>query len=764
MKRRDFLRLGAMGGAAFAAGGCGKAGTQLIRFVPEETLVPGVAVWRPSICAQCPAGCGLQVRVMEGDAEVVRGGKFGVIKMGLAKKLEGNPDHPVNHGKLCAWGQAGLQVTYNPDRIKHPLKRVGQRGSGEFVQVGWDEAIQELMAHLSPLASQRNSPSLAFLTKSLRGQRRELIGRFLSGFDNAQLAEFELFDDRVLRRANYLSFGYDQLPTFDLARSNYLISFGADFLGTWNSPVAQGFAYGTMRQGRQGARGKFVQVEPRMSQTGGNSDEWIAARPGTEGELALGLAHVILNEHLGTAEMAGAAGARIDGWREGLPDYSPEAVAWKTGVAPETISRLAREMATHPPAVAMVGGAPLAQTNGLFIALAVNALNGLLGNIMKPGGLLFTPEPPLSTVESSAKVRPAQEATSVRALAQQILSRQPHPIGTLLLSDTNPVFGAPLEWQVKEALGAVPFITSFGTCIDETSSFADLILPDHSSLESWIDHVPESGTTEATVSVAPPALLALHDTRAMPDVLLDLAHRLGGRTGEALPWKSYEEMLRTTIAPLRRLAGPITADSDDEFWGKVKQRGGWWGADKSIPPKTKTRPPSFPPVKNEEAQFDGPKAEFPLHFLPYASQQFFDGTLANLPWMQEMPDVLTTAMWSSWVEINPQTAASLGIEQGDLVDVASQHGKLRTTALLSPGISPDVVAMPVGQGHEEYGRYASGRGTNPLKIIGPQVEPNTSSWAWAGTRVSLARVGKGAGALILFSGGPSEWNEQKVIR
>jgi anaerobic selenocysteine-containing dehydrogenase len=757
MKRRDFLRLGAMGGAAVTVGGCSKVGTQLIRFVPEETLVPGVAVWRPSICAQCPAGCGLQVRVIEGDAEVLRNGQFGVIKMGLAKKLEGNPDHPVNRGKLCAWGQAGLQVTYNPDRLKHPLKSVGPRGSGEFVQISWEEAIHELMAHLRPLASQKNSPSLAFVTKPLRGQRRELIGRFLSGFDNAQLAEFELFDDSVLRRANYLSFGYAQLPTFDLARSNYLISFGADFLGTWNSPVAQGFAYGAMRQGRPGARGKFVQVEPRMSQTGANSDEWIPARPGTEGELALGLAHVILNEHLGAAETAGAAGARIEGWREGLPDYSPEAVAWKTGVAPDLITRLAREIAAHPPAVAVVGGAPLAQTNGLFTALAVNALNGLLNNVMKPGGVLFTPEPPLSTTESPAKNHTAQQTTSVRKLAQQILSRQPSPVGVVLLCDTNPVFAAPTEWQVKEGLNAVPFIVSFGAFIDETSSFADLILPDHSPLESWIDHVPESGAAEATVSVAPPSVLPLHDTRAMPDVLLDLAHHLGGRAAAALPWKNYEEMLQATITPLRHVSGSVSAASDGEFWANVKTQGGWWSADKNIARKPKAPPSSFAPVKNEEAQFDGTKAEFPLHFLPFASQQFFDGSLANLPWMQEMPDVLTTDMWGSWVEVNPRTAARLGIEQGDLLEIASQHGKVRAPALLFPGISPDVIAMPVGQGHAEYGRYASDRGANPLKIIGPQVEPNTSSWAWAGTRVSVTKVGKGA--LILFSGGPTEWSD-----
>jgi anaerobic selenocysteine-containing dehydrogenase len=762
MNRRTFLTLSALGGAGLALDDRGKAGTQLIRFIPEDKLVPGVAAWRPSVCAQCSAGCGLRVRVMEGDAEVVRNNQRGVIKMGLAKKLEGAPDHPVNRGRLCAWGQAALQVTYNPDRLQHPLKQVGPRGSGQFVGIGWDEAIQELLSRLSPFAAQHGPGRAAFLARPLRGQRRLLVERFLSGFGASRLVTFELFDDSVLREANRLSFGHDQLPTFDLARTSYVVSFGADFLATWNSPVAQNLAYGAMRQGRSGVRGKFVQVEPRMSQTGANADEWVPARPGTEGLVALGLAHVILKERLRRAEDAGSAGTRIAGWADGLPDDRPEEVAWQTGVAPERITQLAREMAAHPPAVAIVGGAPLAQTNGLFTALAVNALNALLGSVGKPGGVLFTPRPPLPSLKSPAAVSPNRKVASVRSLAQQILTAQPQPVEVLLLYEANPVFAAPPGWQVKEALEKVPFIASFGSFVDETSSLADLILPDHSPLESWIDDVPESGTTEAVASLAPPAADRLYNTRAMPDVLLDLAHRLGGRTARALPWKSYEEMLRSAYAPLRHLPGSITAASDDAFWSKLKEQGGWWSAKGSPARRAQAPAGSFRPLPFQKPAFDGSAQEFPFHFLPYASQEFFDGRNANLPWMQEMPDVLATAMWGSWVEINLQTAARLGIEQGDLVEVASPHGSVRAPALLSPGIAPDVIAMPVGQGHENYGRYASGRGVNPITMLGSEVEPRTGAWSWAATRVRIARVGKGQ--LILFSLGPREWGKKQLER
>jgi anaerobic selenocysteine-containing dehydrogenase len=762
MERRTFLSLSALSGAALAVEGCSDRGTQFIRFVPEEDLVPGVAVWKPSVCTMCSAGCGIQVRVMEGEAQVVRNGQFGIVKMGLAKKLAGNPEHPVSRGKLCARGEAGVQVTYNPDRIKHPLKRAGQRGSGQFTQVSWDDAIQELLTHLQPLASPQEKRSLAFLTSPQRGQRKTLIERFLSGFASAEWVQFELFDNEVLRSANRLSFGHEQLPTVDLARSGYVMSFGADFLGTWNSPVSQSVSYGKMRQNRSGVRGKFVQVESRVSQTGANADEWVAAHPGTEGLLALGIAHVILKETLGHAAAASAAGAWIEGWREGLPAYSPEATAWKTGVPPGTITRLAHEMAARSPAVAIVGGAPLAQTNGLFNALAVNALNELLGSVGKPGGLQFTPKLPLSASPVARENSREGKASSIHALAQQIFSGQPRPIEVLLLHEANPVFATPSGWRVKEALEKVPFIASFGSFLDETSRQADLILPDHSFLESWIDDVPESGTTQSVVSVAPPAMRPLHDTRSLPDVLLDLAHRLGGGMRQALPWKAYEELLQAALTPLAHHPGSINAKAGDEFWKKIQEQGGWWSVEESPAPKAKAAARSTSAAKNQEAEFAGAVGEYSFNFLPYATQQFYDGRHANLPWMQELPEVLSTGMWGTWVEINPRVAESLRIEQGDILEVASPHGKVRAPALLSPGIAPEVIAMPVGQGHEEYGRYGSGRGANPIKMLAPLVEPTTGALAWAGTRVSITKVGKGE--LVLLSGGPTQWDQEKIMR
>ena len=390
MERRDFIKISALSGAMATLQGCRSAEKQLIRFIPEEELIPGIATWKPSVCTLCSAGCGLLVRVMQGEAEVVRRGQQGLIKMGLAKKLEGNPQHPINQGKLCARGQAGLQVLYHPDRITHPIKRSGPRGSGEFQPITWDDALKEVTAHLAALQASHSTSSLTLISRPLTGQRRELIERFLKAYGAAPALWYQPFDEAVLRQANLLSFGHAALPTFDLGRADYVLSFGADFLGTWNSPVAQSIGYGEMRQGRPGRRAKFVQVESRMSQTGANSDEWIACRPGMEGALALGIAHVIGSEKLAPLGAGSRAGSLLAGWSAGLPDYTPEAVEKQTGVSATVIKRLAHELMQSGAAAAMIGGAPLAHTNGLFNALAVNALESLVDSGREPI-LGFTP-------------------------------------------------------------------------------------------------------------------------------------------------------------------------------------------------------------------------------------------------------------------------------------------------------------------------------------------------------------------------------------
>ncbi|MEO8256609.1 MAG: molybdopterin-dependent oxidoreductase [Acidobacteriota bacterium] len=769
MKRRSFIALTAVTGTSATLASCGNPEHQLIRFIPDEEHVPGVAEWKPSLCPLCSAGCGLTVRIMEGDAEIIRDGQTGLIKMGLAKKLEGNPAHPISQGKLCARGQAAIQVTYHPDRLTHPLKRSGARGSGQFQEISWDEATAQLIAQLDGLATAGTPRALAFLHGPSASHRSDLVAAFLDRFGAPPALAYELFGDEVLRRANLVSFGRLQLPTFDFASSRYVISFGADFLGTWNSPVAQSAAYGRMRQGRPGVRGTFVQLEPRMSQTGASADEWIPIKPGTEGVLALGLAQVMMAANLRPADAAGRAGTIIEGWNRGLPDYTPPDVERTTGVTAARIERLARALADQRPAVAVVSGAPLAHTNGLFTAIAINALNALLGSVGEPGGVSFMPQiEPAAGPRTAADRQPGDAPRTLSSWAAAILGGNPSPVQVALIDGTNPVFASPGSWRIRDALLKVPFLASFGSFLDETSMLADLVLPDHSFLESWTDGRPESGAATAVATLAPPAMRPLHQTRAMPDVLLQVAGRLARPLNPPLPWQTFEEMLMASYAALP------APSAEADTWTTAQQQGGWWGGAANVAsPAAGSRVPAASrvpavadrsqaaPRRYAAPQFDGDAAQYPFHFLPYASQAFLDGSLAHLPWLQEMPDVISTAMWCSWVEINTQTAARLGIAEGDVVEIGSAHGTLRAPALVSPGIAPDVIAMPVGQGHESYTRYASGRGENPIRILAPVTEPETGALAWAATRVRVSRIGRGDSELILFAGGMREHPEHE---
>jgi anaerobic selenocysteine-containing dehydrogenase len=688
MDRRDFIKLTAVTGTGAALASCGNPEHQLIRFIPDEDIIPGIAEWKPSVCPVCSAGCAVNARVMDADIDTVRNGQRGVMRMNVVKKLEGLPKDPIGRGGLCARGQAAIQITYHPDRVGQPMKREGARGTGQFKAIGWDEAIAELVSGLDALAASNDQKSLAIVARPRRGRRSELLAEFARKFGAPAPIAYELFGDEVLRRANAISFGHDQLPTFDLARARLVIAFGADFLGTWNSPVAQNAAYGEMRQARRGVRGRFVQVESRMTTTGASADEWIPVKPGTEGVLALGLAQLI---------------------GKGDAEYTPQRVEQVTGVPARRVEQLARDLAELRPAVAIVGGPPLAHTNGLFTALAVNALNTALGSVGQPGGIFFTPG-----VQPAPSPRPPDPSPQPRFESAKIL----------LVDEANPVYSSLTAWKVKDAIAKIPFVASFGSFIDDTSVFADLILPDHSFLESWVQSAPESGSLEAASTVAEPAMKPIHNTRATADVLIEVAGKL--KSPVTLPWKDAEELAKAE-APQPSLTRPTRARASA---GQASQQ---------------------PATGFEEPRFDGDAAQYPFHFLPYVSPAFGDGSTAHLPWLQEMPDPLTSAMWSSWIEINPQTAQKLNVKDGDLVDVTSTQGTLRVPVVIFPGIAPDIVAMPVGQGHEHFTRYASGRGANAISLIAPITEPTTGTVAWAATRVKVTRTADANGSLIMFA-------------
>jgi anaerobic selenocysteine-containing dehydrogenase len=711
MDRRTFLQLGGITAAGAFLAGCKSANGKLIPYLipPDEGVTPGRAEYYASSCRFCPAGCGILVRVSEGRA----------------KKIEGNPLHPVNRGKLCARGQAILQELYHPDRISQPLKRTGARGFREFKKISWEEGLDILTSNLKMLKQEKAAGSLALLTPELRGTLAELTTRFMRTFGSTHHLQYELLGFDWLRAANRQNFGQPGLPFYDVAETRYLLSFGADIVESHLSPVHYGYAFGKMRQERDTVRGHFTYVGGRMSLTAASADRWMPARPGSEGVLALGMARLILAESLCDKAALAASRLNVEDLLKGLAMYDLPRVAEQTGLSQTAIAEVAREFAGTRPALAIAGEAIAFQSNGSESLHAVQMLNVLVGNLNRPGGIY----PDAGS--------PDGKTNSFDELISLVQSMRGNQIRTVLIYG-DPVHTIPPATGFQEALSNVPFLVSFSSLLDDTALMADLVLPDHAALESWGDVIPLAGTREEVIGLMQPVVTPVFDTRQFPEVLMTVANELGGEMKAAFPYPSYLEMLRADVKKHATISGTGSRDFE-ATWVDLLRKGGifklnagqmnsykWSGGTKILEPAT--------------PRFAGSEKEFPLHLSIYPCIAFFDGRGASLPWLQQLPDPITTAVWGSWVEINPKTAAELGISFGDLVEVTSPQASLRVPAVIFPGIRPDMVAIPLGQGHREMGRYARERGVNPLALLASIIEGYAPKPAWNATRVRVTRI------------------------
>ena len=320
----------------------------------------------------------------------------------------------------------------------------------------------------------------------------------------------------------------------------------------------------------------------------------------------------------------------------------------------------------------------------------------------------------------------------------------------------NPVHAIPPASGFQGALAKVPFIVSFSSLLDDTALQADLILPDHAALESWGEVIPQGGSRETVVGLMQPVVTPLFDTRSFPDILLATASRLGGSLAAAFPYPSYLEMLKDET---RKRIAPAEEDFDT-LWANMLRQGGNF-------PKRDSQEQAYPRVSGiplpspATPEFAGDEKDFPLHLQVFPAPALYDGRGAPLPWLQQLPDPMTTAVWDSWVEINPETAAGLGIAFGDLVEVTSPRGSLRAPAVLYPGIRPDLVAIPMGQGQKGGGRYAAKKGANPLALLAVIMSGTEPQPAWNATRVRVTRISAQGG--LVTAGHPQGSYRSELI-
>jgi anaerobic selenocysteine-containing dehydrogenase len=715
LTRRDFLKISAVAAATSVVSGC-TVNLQRIEYLesyvePPEEGLPGENLWYATTCRQCSAGCGIIVRVSDGRA----------------RKIEGNPLHPLNQGKLCARGQAALQELYDPDRLRNAVRQPGGRDTRQFEPLYWEDALALLAQRLRDA----DPAAVAFLGGNLSSHLWLVVERFIKALGARTPVVYTLGDELEGRQALQL-FGASSIPFFDVARADVVFSFGANFLETWLSPVHYSRAYAQMRRGELGKRGYVVQFEPRLSSTAASADEWVPVRPGTEGLVALALGKIIVKEGLAGDSQHAALYEQV----------SVAEAAQASGVSVEELERLARIFARLSSPVAIPGSAVAAHGNGAAASTAIQALNHLAGQLGQPGGAYL----PVEAEADGFVPPPASTYSDVCALIDDMAAGR---VKVLLVHGANPLFELPTTAGFGEALANVPFVISFSSTVDETAAHADLILPDHTSLEGWGYHVP-AVADRLVISGQQPVMRPLYDTRATVDVLLALAQELGDHLRQALPWPNEVEFLKETTGVWRDEG--LSAES---FWAEWRRRGGFWSGTERVRPPTDVQFDAPDGTSTDEMSADemsaltlaapdsgDDPAGYPFHLHLYPSVTLFDGRGANKAWLQETPDPMTTVAWQTWVEINPHTAEQLGLQDNDIVRVISPAGEVEAMVYIYPGIREDVVAMPVGQGHAHYGRYAKGQGSNPVRLLDSACDEETGMLAWAATRVQIAPTGR----------------------
>ncbi len=656
MDRRRFLKvLGVTGGGAAALTGCGigpEPTEQLVPYlVPPENQVPGIATYYATTCRECAAGCGLHAKVREGR----------VIK------LEGNPGSPINQGRLCARGQAALQGLYNPDRVTDPMARAA---NGDWQKLSWDDALARLQAKVR----EARGKGIAFVTGLESGSFGELVDTWTRQVGGRHVT-YEPFAFEALRAGNRIAFGTPAVPWYDFANARYIVSFGADFMETWLSPVGYQNAFTRAHAfsgGRDASMAKFVYVGPRLALTGMSADQWIAAAPGTEGMLALAMAQVIVARRLAPLP---PDVARV---RAALDAKAPERVAATIGIEAEVITRLAREFAASRGGLAVAGGIAAQYPNGAEIVAAVNILNYVAGQVGKT--VKFGPNHALGA------------GGSFRELADLAADLSAGKVALLLVHGANPAHSLPAAFS--QALAHARYKVSFSSYLDETAAASDLVLPDLHPLEQWNDSEPRTGVYALQQPVMQPVF---PNPRHAGDVLL----RLAGKTG------TFKDHLQSRWQELHRRFG--RARGFEEFWDDALQHGGLF---------------TEAPVQTVRLALAGdmpalgwkPAPDQPL-LLVCPSIALHDGRGANKPWLQELPDPVSKITWHAWVEVHPQTAAKWQVENGDVLLLKSPHGALRAPVWITPGVRPDVLAIPTGQGHKAYGRYAKDRSFNAFELL-----------------------------------------------
>jgi MoCo/4Fe-4S cofactor protein with predicted Tat translocation signal len=693
--RRDFLKL--MGaGAAFAAAGCARKPVEKVLpylKAPEE-ITPGNALWYASTCGECPAACGLLVKTREGRPI----------------KLEGNKEHPVSRGGVCARGQASLLNLYDPARLHGPM--LVERESGYEVPSMWEEVDTKAVAALTE--ARDRGTRVVLLTETITSPSTlALIQGFLQTFPSAQHVTWDAVSSDAVARSQELSYGERLIPRYRLDLADVLVTIGADPLGTMISPVEYARDFASRRRPETRAMSRVIAIEPALSLTGTNADERVRVRPEHLLPLALALANELLvaNPRGPLAGDSAAAAA--------VRETRAADVERTAGLPAGTIGRLADLLwAARGRSLVLAGPKAAPAGHAVALQIAVNLLNSALLN---EG----------ATVDAATPSQQAQGSEeAMLALVEQMRAGD---VGVLLIHGVNPAYALPAAVGYEEVVKRVPFVVSFSDRMDETARLADMVATENHYLESWNDHEPRRGV----LSLRQPAIGPLYDTRAFQETLLTWAGYLGKNplAGTIVKWHDWlKDRWRREVYPKADAAAPF-----DLFWEGALRDG-----------VLSLRVPAAGPRTFRSgalAALPGPAPELPpgsFSLVLYVPVSQYDGRSANNAWLQELPDPVSKVCWDNYVAVAPSTAKRLGLNgmteavlASDVVLVDAGHAKLELPVVIQPGMHPDVVAVAVGYGRTDVGRVGNKVGGNAYALA----QATGGRIGWSGIPVRLTKTG-----------------------
>jgi anaerobic selenocysteine-containing dehydrogenase len=711
INRREFLKLiGGGGAAAVIFSACGVPEEELYFQSPNklpEDQVTGIDNWYATLGSN---GEGLAIRIMEGRA----------------KKVEGNTDYPVNIGSHSISSEAELQMLYHPDRIQAPLvrKEGTNRGAEKWEEISWTDAYKRIAFQLDRLGKSKSS----VVSKPLRGRAGSVLSAFANEMGNKEII-FTAFDDSNVLSALQKITGSYNMPKFDIAHSDLLLNFGMDMFNSNHSEAMFGRLYG---QFRDAPRGTLYQIESRLSLTATNADEWIYCKPGSQGLIASSIAYVLISKNMIKTDLAKKLNI------QDLKQYSPENVSSITGMSEEKIEYLAKKLseAKHP--LIIGGDEASASSNGTSSVEAIYALNVLLGNINKEGGIIINPDSPLDDLGGS---RFEGNYKKTLDLVSNIKSGS---VNSLFINDIDLNYYLPKSLDFKSALSKLELIVSFNSFVDDTSKYADIILPLNTQFESWGNDVPSIGPGYQVVGFQQPVVKSQFShkgkysgTKDLSDIIIELSDEIGVKNKYS--GKKMKDILMEDAQVLWKLnRGSITAADFKSFWNGVLSRGGWWDINSKVKNNVQSNMTNWPKVQT--LKFSNVSGKDSFHLVPFRTK-VGDGSFAKSPWLQGLTDPLTTIAWETWVEINYDLAKKMKIKEGDIIEISNSNNEsIKAAAYPNPSVSPEVITVPVGGG-QESGSYTKNVGSNVYSILDVQLDDNIGTHAWAATKVKIRNTG-----------------------